>query len=238
MNRPVEVFLTISRPFFLIQFAKTDHNETMSLRNLDPNLVVRAQQGDADARFAVLEAVAGWLPKAVALRHPTIRGRDDLCQDVLLQVHLGLNRVEKPERFSAWVYGVLRYCSANRYRAQKRHLIDYVEDLDSAHGDAASTRGSHAAPMDPEQRAAWRESWVRGMKALASLDEPLRELYALHLEGWSLTEIARLLDLPRGTAASRLRKAQHLIRRRLGVLAVDSKSPTAGSRNRGKGGKA
>ncbi len=206
----------------------------MPLKTLDTDVVVRAQAGDADARVAVLEAVASWLPRAAALRYPGATGREDLCQDTLLQVHLGLNRVRQPERFSAWVHGVLRNCAANRFRAQRRHVIDYVEDIDATWGSGAASHAASDTPMGPERRASIQQSWVRGMRALASLDEPLRELYALHLEGWSLTEIAEILDLPRGTAASRLRKAQQLVRRRLGVLR--SKASSTGGLTREKGG--
>lgn len=68
---------------------------------------------------------------------------------------------------------------------------------------------------NPEDRAGRAEAWRRGQAALGPLPEPLREVYALFIEGHTVTEIAEILDIPRGTVASRLRKAQMEVRRLL-----------------------
>jgi RNA polymerase sigma-70 factor (ECF subfamily) len=179
--------------------------------DLDPDLVRKAQGGDSAARHVVLRSVAAWLPAASALRYPAYGGREDLCQDILLQVHLGLDRLQEPGHFKAWCYGVMRNCASARFRQERRHPSEPTGDLD------ALGCGSHGGfgQADPESRAGHAEAWRRGRAALAALPEPLREVYALFLEGHTVTEISELLGIPRGTVASRLRKSQLDVRRML-----------------------
>jgi len=72
------------------------------------------------------------------------------------------------------------------------------------------------------------------MEALASLSEPLREIYALYVEEYSITEIATMLGLPRGTVASRLRKARSLLLKRLARFRTGGGRP--GGRRAQRGG--
>ena len=110
--------------------------------DLDPDLVHKAQAGDSAARQIVLRSVAKWLPSASALRYPAYGGREDLCQDVLLQVHLGLDRLQDPRHFKAWCFGVMRNCASVRFRNERRHPSEPMADLDAlvpevcAHGVA------------------------------------------------------------------------------------------------------
>ncbi len=188
----------------------------MSRPTVDPKLVRDAQQGDADARQAVLSTVA--------LRYPVAMGRDDLCQEVLLQVHLGLDRIQQPEHFTAWVYGVLRNCAANRQRASRVRKELLSEDLDALGLGAHPPAFGAASPRDPEQLTSAQQACDHGMRALAALPDPLREIYALYVEEHSVTEIAEMLGIPRGTAASRLRRAHGLLRRQLEHLRTSAPS--------------
>jgi RNA polymerase sigma factor (sigma-70 family) len=188
----------------------------MSIDDIDPQTVIQAQNGDAAARHRILAIVAAWLPRAVALRYPRASGRDDLCQEVMLQIHLGIERIEQPEQFQSWAYGVLRNCTYARFRSERRDRSELVESVDEL---SVRVQEREERPHTPEEIAGRSEAWRRGMTALDSLTPKLREVYALYLEEHTLSEIALMLDLPRGTVASRLRTAQGLLRRRLGVQA-------------------
>ena len=197
----------------------------------DTDLLRRAQAGDGNARHLVLAQVAAWLPRAVALRYPGYPGCEDLCQEVLLQVHLGLDRLQEPAAFRAWSLGVLRNCAAARFRGERRRPVLATADL-----DGPDAREARPAQPTPEDLAGRSEAWRRGCAALASLPEPLRQVYALFVEGHSLTEIAGMLGLPRGTAASRLRKAQADLRRSLGSARARPSSPPLDIFAPGRGG--
>jgi len=61
----------------------------------------------------------------------------------------------------------------------------------------------------PEQLLAKRRAIALLDELLESLGEPYRTVFVLfELEGFTLTEIAELLSIPRGTAASRLRRGR------------------------------
>lgn len=177
--------------------------------HLDPDLVRTAQRGDARARYTVLSRVGSWLPQAVALRYPARFGRDDLCQEVLLQVHLGLDGLRDAERFEAWVYRVLRNCTASRLRTDYRRADETGAD------PGGTMEGLLGAQDDPEHLLHQEEAWERGRAALAALPESLREVLALALEEHTMSEIADILDIPRGTVVSRLTRAREDVRRYL-----------------------
>lgn len=62
---------------------------------------------------------------------------------------------------------------------------------------------------DPEQLLAKRRSLELLDRVLSSLDEPNRTTFVLfELEGFTFAEIAELLGVPRGTVASRIRRAR------------------------------
>ncbi|MNI86176.1 ECF RNA polymerase sigma factor SigE [compost metagenome] len=74
----------------------------------------------------------------------------------------------------------------------------------AAPADFAAAAWDH--PSDPDLQAA-----VRG------LDPKYRQIVILmYFEGYTLTEIASLLDLPSGTVKTRLHKALQELRRHLG----------------------
>ena len=193
----------------------------MRLHDLDARTITQAQNGDAAARHRILAYVAAWLPRAVAARYPDQGGRDDLCQEVILQIHLGLDRIKQPEHFEAWAYGVLRNCTYARYRSDRRDRAEPTERVE----ELEAVPGAVKRPPTPEDLSSRAEAWRLGMRALASLSPKLREVYALYLEEHTLSEIALMLDLPRGTVAYRLRTAQALVRRRLAHTTSSSTTP-------------
>jgi RNA polymerase sigma-70 factor (ECF subfamily) len=124
---------------------------------------------------------------------------DDATQQVFCVVAERLNDVE-PRSEKAFLTGTAVRVAANHRRAQRRRL-EVPED------EASSE------PVDPErnpedlvQLRRERELLDRVLDGLAS---ELRAPFVLHeLEDATLTEIAELLGIPRGTAASRLRRAR------------------------------
>ena len=127
---------------------------------------------------------------------------------------------------------MLRNCTYSRYRSDQRDRSEPVEHIEQVESKLAE----HESPRTPEDISAETEALRRGMAAMASLSPKLREVYALYLEEHTFTEIALLLDLPRGTVASRLRTAQALVRRRLGVATSSPPSPQVHQFSQTKGG--
>jgi RNA polymerase sigma-70 factor (ECF subfamily) len=100
----------------------------------------------------------------------------------------------------AFLFGTaVRIASNHRQRAHRRHEVAHADGFES-----------QASPYpDAEQiliAKRWRERLER---ALGELSDPHREVFVLfELEGFSVPEIAELLEVPLGTVSSRLQRAR------------------------------
>jgi RNA polymerase sigma-70 factor, ECF subfamily len=126
------------------------------------------------------------------------RDREDLASEVFVRVHGRIADLDPARPVRPWLFAfAVRVASEHRKRAQVRN-----ERLGDA-GDAASSAVAppHAHPDDREV--------VR--LALQSLDMDKRAVFVMHfLDGFSVPEIARTLEIPLGTAYTRLRAAREI----------------------------
>jgi RNA polymerase sigma-70 factor (ECF subfamily) len=100
----------------------------------------------------------------------------------------------------AFLFSTARGVAANARRARARNR----EQAD----DGALELVSDAAP-DPEEAAQKSQAKRLLEKVLSEMNEDLRTVFVLfELEGLTSVEIAELLQIPVGTAASRLRRAR------------------------------
>jgi RNA polymerase sigma-70 factor (ECF subfamily) len=125
---------------------------------------------------------------------------DDATQRVFLVANEKLERIEDG-REKAFLIGTAARVAAHVRRAYKRR-------------DAAEGRFSAAPPPsvpDPEELTQRREDRDLLDRVLDRMPEELRAVFVLfELEELSVDEIARLLTLPRGTAATRLRRSREV----------------------------
>jgi len=99
----------------------------------------------------------------------------------------------------AYLLGIAVKVAANARRRQARNLEEPSDALDQQR----SSRG------DPESLLQDAQRRRRLDDALASFAPEQREVFVLYeLEGFSLPEIAQALQVPLGTATSRLRRAR------------------------------
>ncbi len=115
---------------------------------------------------------------------------EDASHDVFLKVWTALERGQRPDRFRVWLT-----------RIAHNAFVDYVRGPQRA-------REILVDPPDiPDRADDWDTPLVVG-DALAKLDGSLREILVLHFyEGFTLQEIAELLETPLGTVKSRLARA-------------------------------
>jgi len=124
---------------------------------------------------------------------------DDAAQQVFCVVAERLTEVE-PRSEKAFLTGTAVRVAANQRRAQRRRLEVPEDD-------------AHPDPVDPgrtpEELVELRRERALLDRALDALPSELRAPFVLYeLEDATLTEIAELLEIPRGTVASRLRRAR------------------------------
>ncbi len=139
------------------------------------------------------DAHAGALHSWSARRFSDQREAEEVVQDTLVLAWRKRAQFD-PERGTerSWLFGILRNVAASRHRANERHLRSVPV------GDVAASRNvdvdEHDVAMDAEV-----------VDALKSISASHRDAIALAvIEGRTVAEIARRLDLPIGTVKSRL----------------------------------
>jgi RNA polymerase sigma-70 factor (ECF subfamily) len=162
------------------------------------DLVRRAQRGDEEA-FAAL--VPGAVDRLVAVAFRILRDADlaeDAAQQAMLIAWRKLPTLREPERFDAWTYRlVVNACYAETGRRRIRLTPLRLLDDD-------------AAVVDSTPQTDDRDRIERGFRKLSIAH---RTIVVLHLHvGLPFEEIASMLDIPVGTARSRLHYALQALR--------------------------
>ena len=177
------------------------------------DLVRRAQRGDEEAFAALVPAAVDRL-LAVAVR--ILRDQalaEDATQQALLIAWRKLPTLREPERFDAWTYRlVVNACYAETGRRRIR-----LTPLRLVNDDAAV--------IDSAPQTVDRDRLDRGFKKLSIAH---RTVVVLHLHvGLPFEEIAAMLEIPIGTARSRLHYA--ILALRSAIEADDAPAETRGT---------
>jgi RNA polymerase sigma-70 factor (ECF subfamily) len=160
---------------------------------LDRSLIDRARNGDLDA----FESIVNARMDAVYRLTSAILGNEadarDAAQEAFVAAWRQLSRLREPEKFEAWLQRVAVNAARQTYRARsRRHIREIPSSTVVALADRTAGRPTRddAAILDA---------------ALATLPVDQRAILVLHhLEGRPLAELATILDVPEGTAKSRL----------------------------------
>jgi len=164
------------------------------------DLVVRARGGDRDA-FARLAADAiGRLDSVARLLTRDPERAKDAVQETLVRAWRDLPTLRDPERFDAWLRRLLvRACIDEMRRWRRRGVIE-VELLEL----------HHPVSQDSTVSVAERDALNRGFRRL---DAEQRALVVLvYYMGLPLNEAADALEIPLGTAKSRLHRSREALR--------------------------
>ena len=133
---------------------------------------------------------------AFAVAYLILGNRAD-CEDAMSQAILrafeGRGKLKKRESFRAWFLRILRNEAYTLLR--KRRRLTPVEELP----EEAAPEGDSAGRLDLKA-------------ALAELTEEQRTSLLLQQEGYDLTEIAEITDVPVGTVKSRISRAKKTLR--------------------------
>ena len=181
---------------------------------MDRDLVEQARRGDREAFTVLVHQVSDSL-YAVAqriLRDSSLA--EDALQNALVLAWRQIPHLREPERFDAWIHRILVHaCYDESQRA--RPWVATVRVLPM---DGPSTPDGSASLAD-------RDELERAFRKLP-IDQ--RAVFVLHhYLGLPLVEIAELLEIPAGTARSRLHYAIAGLR---DALAVEAEPVAQGGR--------
>jgi RNA polymerase sigma-70 factor (ECF subfamily) len=184
--------------------------------SVDRSLVLAARSGDEEA-FASL--ARGSADRLFAVAHRILRDvdrADDAVQQTLVTAWRELPGLREAERFDAWLHRILVHaCYAEARRARKF----------AANVRALPSEGQ--ASRDATQDVVDRDALDRGFRRLPPEQRAIFVLH--HYLGMTLSEIADTLDVPLGTAKSRLHYATNTLR---AALEADARTVDPSSRER------
>jgi RNA polymerase sigma-70 factor (ECF subfamily) len=166
---------------------------------VDQDLVERAQRGDRDA-FAVLATASIDRLYRVAYRIlRDIEAARDATQQALLEAWRDLPTLRDPGRVEAWTYRlVVHACFREARRDQRRLAAVRLLPVEVS------------SIPDTALSVADRDELERGFRRLPAEQRAVVVLH--HYLDLPLTEVAGILDIPAGTARSRLHTATRRLR--------------------------
>lgn len=153
----------------------------------------------AERLASLVEYHADFVWRCLRRMGVTAAQADDATQEVFIATSQKLDRVELG-RERAFLYGVAMNVAAHarRSRARSREVAADDQALEA-----------HDQAPNPEVRLAEAQARAQLDGVLDALPDELRPVFVLfELEEMTMIDIARLLNVPPGTVASRLRRAR------------------------------
>jgi RNA polymerase sigma-70 factor (ECF subfamily) len=182
---------------------------------MDTRLVIQAQGGDQEAFAELATTIAD---RFLATSHRILSDIDlaeDATQQALLSVWQDLPQLRDPARFEAWSYRLLvRACYAEGRKSRR-----WAPNLRLLPADEPMAADGMSAVVDRDQLE----------RAFRHLSVKHRVVVVLHYYlDKPLDEIAEILGIPIGTAASRLHYAMQGLRKSLDAEAAARSREVAG----------
>jgi RNA polymerase sigma-70 factor (ECF subfamily) len=165
--------------------------------------VLQAQSGNNTALNELFKSVQEPLFRYVVSLVRDQHLAEDILQEVFIRVYRKLKWLLEPEAFRAWCYQIASR-EAFRYLNRERHWSDQVRD-------EATLAALPAAVSESEFSRELIESLPQLVEKLSPASRAVVVLFYLH--ELSLVETAAVLEIPLGTAKSRLAYGLQSLRR-------------------------
>ncbi len=136
----------------------------------------------------------------------------DLTQDAFLKAFERLKDFRQQSGFYTWVFRIAVNLALTHRRTAARRRTVSLDDAFGAAGtqaEALAHRVAGGVGDDPARAVGEAEMHLIAAKALMALDDDARAVVVLRdIEGFGYDEIAKILEIPRGTVKSRLHRAR------------------------------
>ncbi|HMV53976.1 MAG TPA: RNA polymerase sigma factor RpoE [Rhodocyclaceae bacterium] len=190
----------------------------MSDREVDQQLVERAQRGDKQA-FGLL--VSKYQRKLVRLLSRLIRDPaevEDVAQEAFIKAYRALPSFRGDSAFYTWLYRIGINTAKNHLVSQGRRAPTTTE-FDSEEAESFEDGEQLRDINTPERVLLSKQIGETVNSAMEALPEELRTAIVLReIEGLSYEEIAGIMECPIGTVRSRIFRAREAIADKLRPL--------------------
>jgi RNA polymerase sigma-70 factor, ECF subfamily len=190
----------------------------MSDRELDRQLVERAQRGDKHA-FGLL--VSKYQRKLSRLLSRFVKDQaevEDVAQEAFVKAYRALPSFRGDSAFYTWLYRI-GINTAKNYLVAMGRRAPTVTDFDSEEAEEFDGGDQLRDINTPESLLMTKQIADTVNEAMGQLPEELRAAIQLReIEGLSYEEIAAAMDCPIGTVRSRIFRAREAIAERLRPL--------------------
>jgi RNA polymerase sigma-70 factor (ECF subfamily) len=167
-------------------------------------LVERVRAGDGQA-FRELFQLYNRRAYAVALG--VVKNEQDaldVVQEAFIKVHKHIGSFQGSSSFYTWLYRIVMNLSIDHVR-RARHVTDFDDRVGQRQSAAGEPLVPHFDGSNPGKSVARKELSRQIRQALDALPEYHRAVIMLReVEGLSYEEMARVLEVPKGTVMSRL----------------------------------
>jgi RNA polymerase sigma-70 factor (ECF subfamily) len=190
----------------------------MGEREVDQQLVVRAQHGDQQA-FGLL--VSKYQRKLARLLSRLIRDPaevEDVAQETFIKAYRALGSFRGDSAFYTWLYRIGINTAKNYLVSQGRRAPTRTE-FDSEEAEGFEEGELLRDINTPERMLFSKEIGETVNAAMEALPEELRTAITLReIEGMSYEDIAKMMDCPIGTVRSRIFRAREAVAEKLRPL--------------------
>ena len=190
----------------------------MSDREVDQQLVERAQRGDKHA-FELL--VSKYQRKLARLLSRFIRDAtevEDVTQEAFIKAYRALPTFRGDSAFYTWLYRI-GINTAKNYLAAMGRRAPTTTEIDSEEAEGYEDGEQLRDVNTPENQMMSRQVAETVNQTLESLPEELRSAITLReIEGLSYDDIADIMNCPIGTVRSRIFRAREAIAAKLRPL--------------------
>jgi RNA polymerase sigma-70 factor (ECF subfamily) len=141
---------------------------------------------------------------------------EDAVQDALLSAYKHLDQFKATAKMTTWLTTIVTNSALTQLRRRPRHShVSLNEQLNEEQGYSLSDTLADARP-NPEDRCASLESHGFLMQFLSELSPSLQQAIQLcYLDGLTISEIARTVEVPAATIKARLWRARSELKRKM-----------------------
>jgi RNA polymerase sigma-70 factor (ECF subfamily) len=175
----------------------------------DNELIPRVRRGDLAAFEALYDKYKGQVYRTALAIIRDKSAAEDILQECFLRVYAHIDKIDISRPLSPWIHRIAVNLSYNWVTKRQRWFPLLGEVVDQFVGD------HHGSPEHILEREELQRIVQEAIHSLSFAQRVVIILF--YLNGFSLEEIAYILDCPVGTVKSRLYYGRQNLRRKLGA---------------------